>query len=256
MKTNIYLVGLAAFLGACSSPATENETSEPAVNVQEVAAEETSDPVANPARMEKSSNEDAAEAEVRQVEAHVHGGATLAIAVDGNSVTAELETPLYNLLGFEHAPETAEQKDAVEKAEKQLSKPDTLIRFNDEAGCDSIAVKSMTELFEHDDHDEDHHEHHEKDEHGHDDKQHDEKDHDEKDHEHDERNDHEDHSDHQDVVISYSFSCTAPENLTRLNADLLTAFPLMDELDVVYLGMNNQASFELTPSTPTADLRP
>lgn len=243
MKSKLYLISLTAFLAACSSPETDKASSEVANNLKDVATVEKSDPVVESTQVEKSSNDDAEELTLRQVEAHVHGGATLAIAVDGKDVTAELETPLYNLLGFEHAPETAEQKEAVEKAEKQLSEPSALIRFNEEAGCKAMPVTSTTELFDHDDeHHDDDHGHHEKNDHDHHD--------DEKNH------DHEDHKDHRDVVISYGFTCAAPKNLTRLNADLLTAFPLMDELDVVYLGANNQASFELTPSTPTADLRP
>lgn len=221
MKSNIYLIGFAAILTACSSPETEPAAPELSDSMQEVAMVEMPESVIETAQMEKSAHDDVEELTLRQVEAHIHGGATLSIAVDGNNVTAELETPLYNLLGFEHGPETAEQKGTVEKVEKQLSEPSTLIRFNDDAGCKAMPVTSTTELFDHDDHE-----------------------------------DHDDHSDHRDVVISYGFTCDAPEKLSRLNADLLTAFPLMDELDVVYLGANNQASFELTPSTPTADLRP
>jgi len=247
MKSKLYLISLAAFLAACSSPEADKDSSEVVENAQEIVAAETPEPVTEAAQMEKTTNVDA-EAEIRQVDAHVHGGASLAIAVDGNSVTAELETPLYNLLGFEHTPETAEQKEAVEKAEKKLGEPNALISFNAEAGCKAMPVKSKTELFDHDEHHEDDHAHHEKDDHDH----HDE----EKDHDHDDHDDHEDHSDHQDVIISYSFTCDAPQNLSRLKADVLTAFPLMDELDVVYLGTNSQASFELTPSTLTADLRP
>lgn len=243
MKSKLYLISLAALLAACSSPEADNASSEAAETVQDVVAVETPEAVAETTQMEKSADQDDAEAEVRQVDAHVHGGATLAIAVDGKSVTAELETPLYNILGFEHEPETAEQKESVEKAEKQLSEPSALISFNDEAGCNALPVTSMTELFDHDEHHEDDHAHHD---------DHDDADHDD----HEDHEDHDDHSDHRDVVISYSFTCTAPQNLSRLKADLLTAFPLMDELDVVYLGANYQASFELTPSTPTADLRP
>lgn len=251
MKSKLYLISLTAFLAACSSPETDKSSAEVAQTVQGVVSLETPKPMGEAAQMDKSTD-DAEELTLRQVDAHVHGGATLAIAVDGKSVTAELDTPLYNLLGFEHEPETSEQKDAVEKAEKQLGEPSALISFNEEADCKAMPVSSKTELFHHDDHHEGDHDHHddEKDHDHHDDhKDHD----DEKDHDHD---DYEDHSDHKDVVISYSFTCDAPQNLSRLKAELLAAFPLMDELDVVYLGMNSQTTFELTPSTPTADLRP
>ena len=38
--------------------------------------------------------------------AHQHGVAQLEVAVDGNSLTVTLDTPLDNLLGFERGPRT------------------------------------------------------------------------------------------------------------------------------------------------------
>jgi len=40
--------------------------------------------------------------------AHVHGMARLDLAWEGAQVQIRLETPLANLVGFEHRPETAE----------------------------------------------------------------------------------------------------------------------------------------------------
>jgi len=37
---------------------------------------------------------------IRSAESHVHGGAKLAIVSEGNNVTIEFETPIYNLLGL------------------------------------------------------------------------------------------------------------------------------------------------------------
>ena len=42
--------------------------------------------------------------------AHVHGVATLQIAVDDKTVTLDFSSPLDNLLGFEHVPRDAKQK--------------------------------------------------------------------------------------------------------------------------------------------------
>lgn len=54
-------------------------------------------------------------------EAHVHGEAELNIVVEGEDVLVEFISPLENLLGFEHAPETAAQKQAYEDMEQQLT---------------------------------------------------------------------------------------------------------------------------------------
>ena len=57
---------------------------------------------------------------VRSAQSHTHGDASLAMVLENAVITVELDTPLYNLLGFEHAAETAAQKAAVEKAETCL----------------------------------------------------------------------------------------------------------------------------------------
>ncbi|MBI2319706.1 MAG: DUF2796 domain-containing protein [Betaproteobacteria bacterium] len=52
--------------------------------------------------------------------AHSHGTATLKAAVDGNLLTLNFESPLDNLVGFEHAPRTDKQKAAVRRMAGQL----------------------------------------------------------------------------------------------------------------------------------------
>jgi len=151
MKSKFYIVSLAAILTACSSPETDTVVTETSESSSTALQTEKSVEMAK-AETSASEKSNDADPSIRQVDAHIHGGATLAIAVDGKTVTAELETPLYNLLGFEHEPETDEQKDAVEKVEKQLSEPSALISFNEEAGCKALPVSLKTELFDHDDH--------------------------------------------------------------------------------------------------------
>lgn len=55
------------------------------------------------------------------VEAHVHGEANLNIIIDGEQIVAEFISPLANLLGFEHEPETTEQKQAYKALQDSLS---------------------------------------------------------------------------------------------------------------------------------------
>lgn len=54
------------------------------------------------------------------IAAHVHGEAELNIVVDGLDVLVEFISPLENLLGFEHAPETAEQQQAFDDLQQHL----------------------------------------------------------------------------------------------------------------------------------------
>lgn len=74
-------------------------------------------------------------------EAHVHGVATLQIAVDGKTLQLNLESPLHSLLGFEHAPRTEKQKAAVMEMENQLRQAGRLFRPTAAAGCSLKSVK-------------------------------------------------------------------------------------------------------------------
>lgn len=65
---------------------------------------------------------------------HVHGVATLAVSVEGESLRVLLDAPLEVLVGFEHAPRTAAEGQALQRARELLARP-TLLRPNAEAGC-------------------------------------------------------------------------------------------------------------------------
>lgn len=71
--------------------------------------------------------------------AHVHGNAELQVALDGQSLTLVLSSPLDNLLGFEHAPRTDKQKAAVQALAERLAKPELLFVPTREARCSPAA---------------------------------------------------------------------------------------------------------------------
>jgi hypothetical protein len=77
----------------------------------------------------------AAQAPHRELGTHEHGRGTLNIAVEGDKVTMELETPGMDLVGFEHAAKTKREELAVEKARAQLSAPLTLFALPPAADC-------------------------------------------------------------------------------------------------------------------------
>jgi len=72
---------------------------------------------------------------------HEHGTATLAIAVDGDVLSINLESPLENLVGFEHPPRDDKQRAALKKMEDALRRPERLFRPAAEAGCVAREVK-------------------------------------------------------------------------------------------------------------------
>jgi hypothetical protein len=67
--------------------------------------------------------------------AHEHGVATLQIVLDGATLQVNFETPLANLVGFEHAPRTAAQKSAYAQAAGTLRAFERLFRVPKAADC-------------------------------------------------------------------------------------------------------------------------
>lgn len=51
-----------------------------------------------------------------QLGSHVHGVAYLSVAMADGEIQVELQAPASDIVGFEHAPDTQEQKDAIESA--------------------------------------------------------------------------------------------------------------------------------------------
>lgn len=80
-------------------------------------------------------------ADTRQLGAHEHGAAKLNIAIEGNKVSMELDTPGDDILGFETVAKTPEQMAIVAAAEKTLSKPADLFVMTAAAGCTATDAK-------------------------------------------------------------------------------------------------------------------
>jgi hypothetical protein len=74
-------------------------------------------------------------AQHREAGAHEHGRGTLNVAVEGKRVTMELEVPGADIVGFEHAAKTSQQKAALEKGKAQLLAPQALFKLPAAAGC-------------------------------------------------------------------------------------------------------------------------
>ncbi len=72
--------------------------------------------------------------------AHVHGIARLDVAIDGEALQLSLESPLANLVGFEHAPSNAQETQAVSAMVRRFSRPEDLFAPSPAARC---SVKSI-----------------------------------------------------------------------------------------------------------------
>ena len=193
--------------------------------------------------------------EFRSHEAHVHGKVEVNIAQDGQELLVEVTAPGADVVGFEHAPETAEQKKVFEQAIAQLNKPEELFGFNN-ASC-TLKFKSVTNTLEddhddheghdhaegeHDDHEGHDHAEHDHDDHkGHDHAEHDHddhKDHDHAEHDHDDHEGHDhaehDHDDHEghdhsegghgEFTVEYHYQCSDIEKLDTVNTQWFSKF--------------------------------
>ena len=74
-------------------------------------------------------------------QAHEHGGALLNVALDGKKLVVQLESPLDNFVGFEHAPRNDKQRAALVKMEESLQAGDRWFKPAAAAGCTLRDVK-------------------------------------------------------------------------------------------------------------------
>ena len=165
----------------------------------------------------------AGESTGREQGAHVHGLGSLNIAFEGQTLEAELVSPGMDIVGFEHAAESAEDKEALAKATTTLKDGGALFGFPAEAGCrlEEAEVKSPSADGMQDDHDH------------------------EADHKHE--GDHEGET-HSEFRAHYHFHCQTPGHLTHIDVKFFDLFPNARELDVQTISTRGQGAVELTPA--------
>lgn len=171
---------------------------------------------------------------------HVHGEAVINIAIEGNRIAAELESPLYNITGFEHHAESEADKKILQQAMVKLENAESLLLISSAAKCALVNAEVViaAEGAEQDNHEgHDHHENHA--EHNHD-KHKDHDHHAEHKHDHHEEqashsedpHDHEKGEDHRDIHAHYQFACENPAEIKKINFAFFKEFPEMQEIKV------------------------
>jgi hypothetical protein len=154
---------------------------------------------------------------------HEHGTATLEIAVDGGVLSIALESPLENLVGFEHAPRDDRQRAALKKMEDTLRRPERLFKPAPEAGCVVRDVKVENPFAEGS-----------KPESG---------------HAHGAEAKHGGHADeqHAEAHAAWTFKCSRPQALRTLEVLLFDAFPAMKRIKTQKATPSGQSGATLTP---------
>lgn len=212
----------------------------------------------------------------RDLESHLHGAASLNVAVIDSSVIMEFNTPWNNLVGFEHAPHTDEQRALVDNALALLNDPSQLVVFDaGDCALDSVLLENSMSDEAHDEAngEEDEHEPSAKsDEHRHDDEHGDEHgeeqahneehnhgdEHSEShDDEHGDEHDHE-HADnestHSTVMATYHYQCDDIDQLSSMQFPLFALWPGLVDLDVQLVGNSGQTMVELNSENRSLDV--
>jgi hypothetical protein len=168
-----------------------------------------------------------AEEPQRQLSAHVHGHGLLNIAIEGKKMSMELRVSAADVVGFEHEPETGEQRAALGEAQARLANGAVLFAPDRKAGCELDRVKVSRDAG---------HEHH----------------------------DHEDKSSasgeekaeagHSELHGEYTFNCASPSRLTSMTFDYFKQFPNAQALTVTIVSPKGQSSFEVKRENPSLDL--
>ncbi|HBC3494404.1 TPA: DUF2796 domain-containing protein [Vibrio parahaemolyticus] len=183
--------------------------------------------------------------EYRQHSAHVHGHVEFNIAQDGSDLLLEITAPGADVVGFEHAPENAEQEKTLQHAVATLEDSNALFAINPQAQCEIEEVHVEHTLGgQHEEHEHHDHEGHDHDEHAHHD--HDKHDHDG--HEDHEGHDHSEHSDHGEFTVQYRFHCAQVGELSRIQTDWFNQFPSTESVNVNLFTDTTQSATSLTKS--------
>lgn len=151
---------------------------------------------------------------IMAAEAHVHGVATLQLALDDSLLHLNLSSPLDSLLGFEHQPRTEKQKTAVRHMADQLHQAERLFQPTVAARCTLKTYSLESPVLETGKHKEHEHEGHE----------------------------------HADLDAEFVFYCAKPNELRDLEVNLFTYFPGLLRLKTEAATPRGQSAAMLTPS--------
>ncbi|MDF5013232.1 DUF2796 domain-containing protein [Vibrio parahaemolyticus] len=180
--------------------------------------------------------------EYRQHSAHVHGHVEFNIAQDGSDLLLEITAPGADVVGFEHAPENAEQEKTLQHAVATLEDSNALFAINPQAQCEIEEVHVEHSLGgQHEEHEHHDHEGHDHDEHAH-------HDHDKHDHDGHEGHAHSEHSDHGEFTVQYRFHCAQVGELSRIQTDWFNQFPSTESVNVNLFTDTTQSATSLTKS--------
>lgn len=158
--------------------------------------------------------------EFRSRGVHEHGSATVDIAVQDATLDIALHSPAINVIGFEHAPRSAEERAALAQANRVFASPQGLFVIPPRAACTSTSVTLIPITYEHD---------------GDDDKP---------------------NAPHADYDVSYRFRCAHADQLDWIDIRLFDQMKGMHKIVANVVTPALQAQSLLSPDNTRVHLRP
>jgi hypothetical protein len=149
--------------------------------------------------------------------AHVHGVAKLGVAVQDQTVTISLESPLDSVIGFEHRASTPAQKAMVDALRARMKAPQDLFRFDAAAACTFSKSEAESAIFQ-------------------------------------PAPANGAGEEHADLDASFEFTCAHPDKLTTLDVALFQVYPKLKKLDVDVATGNGQFKRDLASPQRTISL--
>ena len=145
-----------------------------------------------------------------QHRAHQHGVAELQVAVDGPSLVVRLDSPLDNLLGFERAPRSDQERAAAEQLLARLKAGERVVTPTAAAGCTLASVEVVAPVLQGG----------------------------------------AGGDGHADLTAEWRFQCREPARLSGLRVELFAEHPRLKRLDATVAGPRGQKVQRLTARMP------
>ena len=197
------------------------------------------------------------------LDAHVHGESQLQLALENNTLQIQLRAPGADVVGFEYAPTSDADKQAVAQALALLEQPANVMLLPAAAEC--RLVEAHSHLSGDDEHDEHHHDEHHQDDHQYDhqydhhDEHHDEHhghDEDHQDEHHEVHTDeHETGAEHSEFHADYEFNCAQAQRLTGIDFVFFANFANAGKIRITYLTDNSAGTATVDRANPRLALR-
>ena len=158
--------------------------------------------------------------EFRSRGVHEHGSATVDVAIQDSTLDIALHSPAINVVGFEHAPRSVEEKAALAQANRVFGSPHGLFLMPPGAACSSTRVTLVPITYEHD------------------------------------GDDGKPNAPHADYDVSYGFHCAHADQLGWIDINVFEQMKGMRKIVAHVVAPALQAEFLLTPDNTRVHLRP